>query len=158
MASSNKTQNLGLNVWAATDPVLRDDFNADNQRLDTALGSVINLPGLYYASGTWVGDNQSVGPGQPKPNVSLAFNFEPLIVFIDYADISPQANYRAGTILRNPATMAPAATAADTYATVHLVVTWGSTSVSWYGTSPQAQYSFNLANTTYVYQVIGRKT
>ena len=37
MASSNKTSTLRLNQWAANDPVLRTDFNADNLRLDTAI-------------------------------------------------------------------------------------------------------------------------
>jgi len=43
MASTNKTENLGLNQWAASDAVEMEDFNADNSRLDAALGS---WPGL----------------------------------------------------------------------------------------------------------------
>lgn len=37
MASSAKTENVALNQWAATDPVLREDFNADNLIIDRAL-------------------------------------------------------------------------------------------------------------------------
>ncbi len=37
--SSNKTTYLKLNQWRADDPVLRDDFNADNSRLDAAVNS-----------------------------------------------------------------------------------------------------------------------
>lgn len=36
MASTNKTGLLGLNQWTETDPVLRTDFNYDNQKIDTA--------------------------------------------------------------------------------------------------------------------------
>lgn len=35
MASSNKTTYLGLNRWLGTDKPKREDFNADNQKIDT---------------------------------------------------------------------------------------------------------------------------
>ncbi len=41
MASTNSTPQLGLNQWVGTDPVLREDFNADNLKIDMALS---NLP------------------------------------------------------------------------------------------------------------------
>jgi hypothetical protein len=37
LSSTNKTQNLELNLWVPEDPVLMEDFNADNQKLDLAL-------------------------------------------------------------------------------------------------------------------------
>ena len=40
MASTNKTPNLGLNQWVSTDMVKREDFNADNLALDSALAKV----------------------------------------------------------------------------------------------------------------------
>lgn len=40
MASSGKTPNIQLNQWADTDPIMRLDFNADNQKLDAALNAV----------------------------------------------------------------------------------------------------------------------
>lgn len=36
MSSANKTGNLGLNLWSATDPVAHVDFNADNEKLDAS--------------------------------------------------------------------------------------------------------------------------
>ena len=36
--ASNHTANFGLNQWAATDPVLREDFNEDNQTLGILYG------------------------------------------------------------------------------------------------------------------------
>ena len=41
--ASNHTAAFGLNQWAATDPVLREDFNADNQKIEEALSA----PPLY---------------------------------------------------------------------------------------------------------------
>ncbi|NLF35192.1 MAG: hypothetical protein GX585_04425 [Clostridiales bacterium] len=53
MASTAKTEHYALNQWEGTDPVLRDDFNADNQKLDAALaqkcGAVV---GFYVGSGS----------------------------------------------------------------------------------------------------------
>ena len=39
MSSTNKTSRLRLNQWAATDPVLREDFNADNAIVDAAFAA-----------------------------------------------------------------------------------------------------------------------
>ena len=38
MSSTNKTTNLKLNDWVGTDVPQREDFNADNQRIDKAIG------------------------------------------------------------------------------------------------------------------------
>jgi hypothetical protein len=40
LSSSNKTPNLALNQWQRSDPVVMDDFNADNAKLDAALGGM----------------------------------------------------------------------------------------------------------------------
>ncbi len=37
MASTNKTSNLGLNQWVLTDPLLMEDMNADNRKIDAAV-------------------------------------------------------------------------------------------------------------------------
>lgn len=41
MASTNKTANLHLNQWTADDPVLREDFNADNAAIDAAFSNML---------------------------------------------------------------------------------------------------------------------
>ena len=38
--SSQKTEHYELNQWLATDQVLRTDFNADNAKIDVALGTL----------------------------------------------------------------------------------------------------------------------
>lgn len=40
MSSTGKTAHLELNQWAATDPVLREDFNADNLKLENAFSAL----------------------------------------------------------------------------------------------------------------------
>lgn len=40
MPSTSKTDNLSLNQWAASDGVCREDFNADNAIIDTAISAV----------------------------------------------------------------------------------------------------------------------
>ena len=40
MASTNKTENFALNQWVGTDPVLMEDFNADNAKIDAALAAL----------------------------------------------------------------------------------------------------------------------
>ena len=38
--ASGQTTNFGLNQWAAEDKVLREDFNADNAKIDAALKTI----------------------------------------------------------------------------------------------------------------------
>ena len=40
MASTNKTPNLGLNQWVLDDPLLMEDVNTDNQKIDTAVAGL----------------------------------------------------------------------------------------------------------------------
>ena len=37
MAATNHTANYQLNQWVESDPVRREDFNADNLKIDTVL-------------------------------------------------------------------------------------------------------------------------
>jgi len=38
--ASNQTSNYKLNQWAAEDRIIREEFNADNQKIETALTSI----------------------------------------------------------------------------------------------------------------------
>lgn len=154
MASSGKTKAIGLNVWAATDPVLREDFNADNQRLDTALAPILAASGLYYASGSYTGDGQSVGSGGQRAYMSLTFDFEPLLVVIDAQD---NIGLRVRTVFFKPCTRAPC-TSSYSSDQNYINVTWLSNEVRWSGGSTtMGSYCFNAVGTAYVYGVIGRK-
>lgn len=47
MASTNKTQNLGLSQWLATDKPKRSDFVSDNAIIDSILGNHIKDIGMH---------------------------------------------------------------------------------------------------------------
>lgn len=49
--ASNQTSNFGLSQWEPGDPVLREDFNADNQKIDGALAAKVDI-----FAGTYTGD------------------------------------------------------------------------------------------------------
>lgn len=52
MASTNKTKKAGLNLWVPDDPVLREDFNADNETLDKILYKLLpDIEGEYTGTG-----------------------------------------------------------------------------------------------------------
>lgn len=53
MASTNKTPHLRLNQWVGTDPVLRTDFNFDNNRLDAEVNAraLLRLTGTTLSAG-----------------------------------------------------------------------------------------------------------
>ncbi len=106
MSSTNKTTNLKLNDWVGTDVPQREDFNADNQRIDSAFGSHIGnttvhitqaerelweLPFYYY---------NYFGNGQTTRTVEVPSPFTPrfAIVFADgmaptVCKFSSSANY-----------------------------------------------------------------
>ena len=63
----NKTENLKLNVWEKSDPILVGDFNDNFQTLDSAVGS---LQGEHIYVGSYVGDGKDSRtidlPWEPK--------------------------------------------------------------------------------------------
>ena len=49
-----KTNNLKLNVWEKSDPILVGDFNEDNRKIDAAVAA---LQGEHIYVGSYVGDD-----------------------------------------------------------------------------------------------------
>ena len=84
--ASNHTANFGLNQWAATDPVLREDFNADNASIEEALAEMAaELEGkgnLYFECGSYVGTGEFTSA---NPN-TLTFSKRPLFVLVACED------------------------------------------------------------------------
>jgi len=121
--------------------------------LAALLTAIKNTGGpLQYASGSWVGDNQPVGPGQQKPSMSITFPFEPLVVFIAERDTANQNR----VFLFKP--MSTVRASFDSASGNFLSITWTATGVSWYSTTfTQGNYNYNFTNTAYIYGAIGRK-
>ena len=46
-----KTTDYQLNQWAKSDRLMMDDFNADNAKIDAALGALQIVTGIYTGSG-----------------------------------------------------------------------------------------------------------
>ena len=57
--ASGKTANLELNQWTKTDPVCMEEFNADNRKIDEAIGEVKQVAEsgtkLYFGNYTGTG-------------------------------------------------------------------------------------------------------
>lgn len=70
MASSDKTSRLALNQWAADDPFLREDFNADNRKLDAAFAAL---------GDTRCADGNYTGTSAPQ---KITLGFRPKLVLI----------------------------------------------------------------------------
>ena len=74
--STSQTTNYQLNLWEPQDAVLREDFNADNRKIDEAITELAArsqvIVGTYTGDGT---DSQLVSLGAtPKAVFSLQSN------------------------------------------------------------------------------------
>ena len=50
-----KTEHYQLNLWDAEDAILREDFNADNEKIEAALAEIA-AGGVKVANGHYTGD------------------------------------------------------------------------------------------------------
>ena len=75
-----KTQHYQLNQWDAGDRVLREDFNADNQKIDqTIFDLAAKTPKIII--GTYHGEAHDLGYNQGQTQ-EINLGFRPKIVFI----------------------------------------------------------------------------
>lgn len=143
--STNYTQHLGLSLWAADDPILRTEFNTNNQKLDAAIRSVPRITvGSYVGNGTH---------GEDSP-CSLTFDFEPLLVII----VADHGEYlEPGAIFVNGQNRCSGMGLPDTSTRcLHLQLTWSKNSVSWYTYQDSASdHQLNNSNATYRFFAIG---
>ena len=71
--STNYTEKLGLTLWEADDPVLRTEFNANHNKLDTAIAALSAAHGCV--SGTYEG-------GASPDRVTINVGFQPSFAVI----------------------------------------------------------------------------
>ncbi len=86
MASSSKTEKLGLNQWSGDDKPKREDFNGDNEILETLVGTHVfndtvhvtpeekNKINTYCYVGTYYGDGAA--------DFTVEIGFKPKAVFV----------------------------------------------------------------------------
>ena len=136
----NKTNNLKLNVWEKTDPILVGDFNEDNRKIDAAVGA-LTAGAVKFKSGSYIGTNKY---GESNPNV-LDFGFNPKIVIVYHE------NSGLGMILMNGMSTQYSSPGNSNFKNY---VQWTKTGVQWYNTEYYT-YQLNQAETKYFYIAIG---
>lgn len=96
--AATQTQFFHLNQWLPDDPVLREDFNGDNQKLDSALNTLSNA--VRLAGNAHVEYASYVGNG--SGTVSLTFSHTPLMVFVmgEHSFLIP-GGIQSGTLLHD---------------------------------------------------------
>ena len=136
--ASSQTTNYSLNQWTAEDPVLREEFNQDNAKIDAALAAAGNC---HLLQGTYVGTG-TVGKDYPS---SITFGGEAALVII--------MGGKYHVIFVRGSTQAEAYSYGSDR---QYVVSWTSTGVSWYNVnstqSPESQ--MNGEGITYYYVVL----
>jgi len=106
MSSYGKTAAISLNQWAATDPVLRDDFNLDNQKTDRAIGGIaalmLQIPGVSVEALIDVTGLSADAIALPVINNALSTGYETLEDAMNYAANSAAA---LSAIIQSPSAM-----------------------------------------------------
>ena len=146
--STQKTANYQLNQWVSSDRIQMEDFNTDNQKVDTALKTLADqtaqiarcgnckiVCGTYTGTGTY---------GESTPN-SLDFDAQPLFVLVQGTAKESDADCHLRMVAG-----AAWAIGAPTNSAWNNVVTWGANSVSWY-TNRAANIQFNTSGKEYCY-------
>ena len=142
--ASNHTDKLGLSLWAANDPVLRADFNSDNQKLEAAYKYVPRMVwGSYTGDGTF---------GAENPN-DLHFTFTPCFVVILTA--STYAAHPAATFINGISSLSGLGHYESSAYAMKLKISWGDNSVSWYTQAETAAKQLNDEGVTYSFFAIG---
>ena len=137
-----ETGNYQLKQWESTDRIMREDFNADNAKVDQALGALAaTVAGcgncnVVYGSYVGTGTYQSANP------CTLTFDGQPLLVAI-FANTRgfDQLFMMQGSGF---------SFSDQNYSSSTVYVTWGGNSVSWYS-SGGTNCQMNTKDTTYYY-------
>lgn len=144
--ASNYTENYGLCQWDATDQVLREEFNQDHAKIDTALGD-LKANVVQTAVGSYVGNGQC---GSSAPN-RLEFEFVPKLVIL----VANKTNVlKCGTVLITGQTSSSGiGTSYSSNSSLGLILTWEGNGLSWY--TGNAERQLNEEGTTYFYFALG---
>ena len=147
----NKTANFQLTQWEKTDRILMEEFNSDNEKIDTALKSsadgvaalqtaLASCGNCKIVYGTYTGNGKS---GSANPN-KLTFDGKPVLVIVQAQ--SNTTNYDFHLRLVRGCGWAVGDRGNDSYTNS---VAWGENFVSW--TNDDAETQFNLQGSVYSY-------
>ena len=147
----NKTANFQLTQWEKTDRILMEEFNSDNEKIDTALKSsadgvaalqtaLASCGNCKIVYGTYTGNGKS---GSANPN-KLTFDGKPVLVIVQAQ--SNTTNYDFHLRLVRGCGWAVGDRGNYSYTNS---VAWGENYVSWYNNKAETQ--FNLQGSVYSY-------
>lgn len=93
MASSNKTEKLKLNSWAASDKPQRNDFNSDNLIIDQVLGGHVDDSNIHLTSTEKARVSRPIQlvayMGDGKESILLNLSYIPTAVIVYREDMPP---------------------------------------------------------------------
>lgn len=135
-----QTGTYQLNQWDAEDRIRREDFNADNQKVEQALtdltaqiarcGNCRIVAGSYKGTGTYGSSHRT----------SLTFDGTPLFLAVN----------GEGWSFCTPNGAANAAVLSSSFSVRDIILSWSETAVSWYSDESYA-IQLNAAAKTYSY-------
>jgi len=149
--ASNHTENWALSQWAAEDHVKREDFNADNQKVEAALTALApDNCKLYMGSYEGTGTRATTPDGSGA--VVLTFPFKPMAVFMHLDYLDSDGGIPAYHIFFRDKTESYNVTCTAK----GLYLAWGENTLTLYCTSSgTASGMFNATGTTYRYLALG---
>lgn len=147
----NKTANFQLTQWEKTDRILMEEFNSDNEKIDTALKSgadgvaalqtaLASCGNCKIVYGTYIGNGKS---GSANPN-KLTFDGKPVLVIVQAQSNTTDFDFH----LRMIRGCDWAVGDRNNYSYTNSVA-WGENYVSWYNNKAETQ--FNLQGSVYSY-------
>ena len=147
----NKTANFQLTQWEKTDRILMEEFNSDNEKIDTALKSsadgvaalqtaLASCGNCKIVYGTYTGNGKS---GSANPN-KLTFDGKPVLVIVQAQSNTTNYDFH----LRLVRGCGWAVGDRGNYCYTNSVA-WGENFVSW--TNDDAETQFNLQGSVYSY-------
>lgn len=105
MASTNKTDNLGLNKWVGTDRPTRTDFVQDNAIIDEAVGTHCANSSIHLttAEKSRVSNPVTVKQYTGTGTISLTVNFEfsPKLVLVQKKNAPPVSYTSSGIVINS---------------------------------------------------------
>ena len=134
-----KTENYNLNQWDPTDRVLREDFNADNAKIDVALSGMPRI-----ATGSYKGNGKL---NTTEEIQALDCGFPPQVVII----LRSGGNTSFSGLFVRPCTQG--LSRFDNNAVVKVI--WKDTGVGWCSTSSYVDEALNTSGVTYYWWAIG---
>ena len=148
--ASSQTEHMQLNQWAAEDPVLREEFNKDNAKVDGALNlletGLLEKGNCSIFMGEYTGTGKA---GAEYPN-QLTFPFVPLVVVIIRKD-GMYASHQAIALHGQEHFCDFNCGSSDSSNTC----TWKGCVLSWYSASINSYIQLNGENDVYQYVGIG---